>query len=250
MTTKEKKYSYDQCGYRDYNAAFSIYGIIAQEFERQIGRWQLNVLRNQWPERRDTPQPDKALVELVEKFGLAESDNPELREAAAKLLTRYKPVKMKGMLIQFDDATPHPEDVHSYRHYDLLIFGDGNYVAVLTRKSWTALTVDKCVLDGDGEPEYNDGEECVIRRDVQGDPYESGTTPWCVRGYHDSCWRESVQSFFTETPHLGSLSGPFGWYKDFEVVEEDEVWKALRNRNGLKPWHFDEDHNFIGEEAD
>ncbi len=248
--TRDEKYSDDKCGMNRYNGTTTIAAIIRDEFERRVGRWQLDALHNQFPVRQGSI-PEHDLVELIETFDLATSENDKLREAATKLLAAHKPTEMKGMLVKFSDNTPHPEDLHSYRHYELLIFGDGNYVGVLTRKSWTALTEDKVVHDANGEPEMNENEEYVIRAEVQGEPYEKGVSPWCVRTYHDSCWRDAIDKFCMQTPHLGSLDYLFfDWYQLFVVTEGDGVWKALRNRNALKPWHFDEDHNYIGEKSD
>lgn len=244
--TANKKYSYEECGYSDYDAASSIASLIKDEFESRLGRRQSDALSGQFPRRKNHDGADEALVKFITKFNLTESSNEELRDEAVKLLGSFIPCQMKGMRIQFTDRTPHPEDVHSYRHYELLIFGEANYISVMTRKHWVALTKDKCVLDEDGEPTYNEDGEYVIRADVKGEPYDEGHTEWCVRSHHDSCWREGVERFFRETPHLGRLCGIGNWYEEVVIDPEGPEIDAIRNRENLKSWHFDEDHNYIG----
>lgn len=244
---KTSKYSHKERGYSDYDAVVTIYNLIAGEFERRIGRWQLNVLQDKFPVCTSV-SPEQNLVEFIKTFNLDGSDNVELRVAATKLLAAHKPARFEGMIVKFHDHTPHPEEVHGYRYYDLLIFGDGNYVGVLTRKSWSALSKDKVVLDSNGEPKLDEEGDYIVRPSVKGEPVGSGVSQWCVRGYHDSGWREAICHFFMKTPHLGSLKSLSGWYERFVVTEGDEVWRSLRNRNDLRPWHFDEDHNYIGEQ--
>lgn len=248
----ESKYTHEQCGWG--RPAWSVAWMICEEFEHHVGRWQLNVPRGKFPEAR-SEKARQSLVQFIEKFKLDRFVQSDLREEAIKLREHFAP-KMQAMLLTFHDETPHPEDVHSYRFYELVLFSLHNGVCVLTRKKWNALTKDKCVLDADGEPLGDQLDGWVIREDLDGDAYVEGATPWCLRSCHDSCWRDAVQQFMSFTPHLGDLKSPLcdSWYATIEVKEGDDIWNMANARHDQKDkyrhWNFDEDHNYIGEEEE
>jgi hypothetical protein len=100
----------------------------------------------------------------------------------------------------------HPRDYEECRYpkYELLIYGEYNYVG-------------------------------VYLRDVLMHPEEA--SEWFVLSFHDSCWRtDGVSNFiFTASKHLSTLGGAFrDWY---EVVEIDDAFE--KKLTELRSRHYD-----------
>lgn len=115
----------------------------------------------------------------------------------------------KGMLLKFRIKT-HPEKAHEYdgwRYFDILLYGEHNYVGVYTRQRWSVAK-----LDDEGY--------------VEGD-YDEGVSDWTVHTYHDSCWRSSIGYILSDLVQEHKPSG-IGeclehWYT---LIDVDDDFRA------------------------
>lgn len=135
----------------------------------------------------------------------------------------------KALLVEFRTPTDYGiED--GYRHIDMLIYADANYIGVYVRDRWSVWNNQVA------EPGWDCEESAKITK---------GASEWRCLAYHDSCWTEGVERFLCdwkpadgEAPvgsvqsifgrQLDGLSGLGRWYKIVEVDEkmQDELSAA------------------------
>lgn len=125
--------------------------------------------------------------------------------------TRYSPdATLTAMLVEFAVRVNYEQEA-GYRHRDLLIFADSNYVGVYTRERWN-------VLRRKGETTGT-----------------TGSSQWQVLAYHDSCWRtDGVERFLFQHRDdlltVGQACGP--WYRKVELSPgEREALRQIRRLN-------------------
>jgi hypothetical protein len=87
------------------------------------------------------------------------------------------------MLVSFGVPIEYDKE-EGYRYLDLVIYGPMNYVGVFVRDRWTIIPLQDLEYTEDGDA-----------RVKQGRSYRSGTSEWKRLSYHDSGWREAVQTF-------------------------------------------------------
>ena len=133
--------------------------------------------------------------------------------------------RTRAMQVKFSIS---PDYAHEdgYRNLTILIFGGGsNYIGVYAKVDWN-VTANNSGLD----IEWNEAEADASRNPE----YVKGVTPWVCYGYHDSCWRDSVESILREfhdrISTIDSLfNGQTGWYKSLELSKEQIAEaKAIR----------------------
>jgi hypothetical protein len=111
----------------------------------------------------------------------------------------------KALKVSFSTRTDNEEE--GYRSADLVLFAGMNYVGVYVRDCWDVIPVEHLGYDEDLEDTYV----------KPGHAYVKGESPWKVIGYHDSCWRDSVEKFLAERwEDILTFRGPGSW---FEVVD-------------------------------
>lgn len=143
-----------------------------------------------------------------------------------------------AMQVMFN-ISPNYETEDGYRHLTLLLFGGGtNYIAVYAKVDWDVTPNE---TKENEEPQYIKGE-----------------TPWVCYGYHDSGWRDAVdtvlQEFHGRVSSIDYLfNGATGWYKAVSLTEENIIeLKVIRNAryDGRGPWMWqkasDQEFHFEG----
>lgn len=116
-------------------------------------------------------------------------------------------------------ATRVGDGEEGYRTLDVVLYGEMNYVQVLTRTHWNVVDVDDLALDDDGEV---DGL-------LPGRSYREGSSAWSEVAYHDSCWRDAVEEILRDheeeilTLKTDLVSGSF-----WRTVDPEELRAARR----------------------
>jgi len=113
-----------------------------------------------------------------------------------------------GMQISFD-LSCNPPIEKGYRHLDILIYAPMNYVAVMVKERWSVIASSDLV--------YDDNGDASIRKGSRG--YVEGSTEWLVAGYHDSCWRDSLNTVLRNNEErIVTLDTDFKtWYKKVKM---------------------------------
>ncbi len=138
-----------------------------------------------------------------------------------------------AMQLRFKLNVDHSRE-YGYRHLDILIYSAAghNYVGVYAKLGWNVTKNE--VLENeadevlDNEPEFDGYEE---EPDLK---YVKGETPWVLLVYHDSCWRDGIDSILRKysdrISHIDTLfMGKNGWYSTVQIDEEmDEKLYDIR----------------------
>lgn len=114
-----------------------------------------------------------------------------------------------GLLVDFSGRIDYDKYEDGYRHICLLIYGEMNYVAVVSWEKWNVLPID-ADPDKDGYLEFTRGMKL-----------------W---GYHDSCWRDGVGNFIKEYSNefLGTVGkASHSWYTKHEMTDQHR--EMIRN---------------------
>lgn len=111
----------------------------------------------------------------------------------------------RALLVKFRTDTNYSTE-EGYRQLDLLLYAPGNYVGVFIRHRWNVIPGEALEDDEGLKGGYK---------------YIDGESDWVKIGYHDSCWRDSVNSLLSKNE--GKIAGfdnvGSSWS---EVVELDE----------------------------
>lgn len=127
----------------------------------------------------------------------------EVFETVCKGKWQTKNVESKAFVMRFTKRVDHDKE-DGYRDFELMLFAPANYVQVWVRETWNVIPQE--------DLEYNEKEEESFVK--KGKDYVKGATPWQLIGNHDSCWRDSVESFLrAKKDDILCLAGPFDYWK-------------------------------------
>jgi hypothetical protein len=90
-------------------------------------------------------------------------------------------------VVRFNLHIDHTKE-EGYRHLEIALYADANYVKVFVRDDWKVIPVGG--LDWNVEEQRN-----FIRK---GEKYTSGVAPWKILCDHDSVWRTTVSDILFE----------------------------------------------------
>lgn len=100
-----------------------------------------------------------------------------------------------------------------YRHLDVRIHAPSNYVRVEARERWNVIPLEG--LTDEEYPHVKPGYE-----------YSEGASPWKQYSYHDSGWRDGVESILAEFAQriitIQTLWGSNGWYDTEKAMGEGQ----------------------------
>jgi hypothetical protein len=123
--------------------------------------------------------------------------------------------KELGMVVKFS-LSPDYEVEDGYRNLSILIYDFGfNYVGVYAKLDWT-----------------------VIRKEWLYDTHEyiRNDTDWILMGYHDSGWRDSINSLlYIHRERIVTIDWLFdGWYKNMKITPTltESLRSKIRQRDG------------------
>jgi hypothetical protein len=97
---------------------------------------------------------------------------------------QVKKAEPKAFVVGFSIPIDYDKE-DGYRHIDLALYAECNYVSVYTRERWDVISVD----------DLEEGEDAGLK---PGKDYTKGDSGWKLIGSHDSCWREVVQDFISD----------------------------------------------------
>ena len=149
---------------------------------------------------------------------------------------RSKLDKPTGMLITFFLATDY-EVEDGYRHMQLFIYAEMNYVSVFVREHWDVISVD--------DFDYKGGEQ-RLKKDTGGRVL--GHSAWRLASCHDSCWRqdgvESVLDHYTN-----QIRGIDTRFSKWQVEKTCEGLGVPSNGRDAPRWRDNKDIGFVFETA-
>lgn len=126
-------------------------------------------------------------------------------ELCGKWQVNKKVEERKAFLITFSLHLVDHDKEEGYRNLDILIYGPMNYVGVWVREHWDVIPTEDLV--------YNEADDESFVK--PGKDYVKGSSPWKRVTYHDSCWRDGVESTLREyAPRIGTIGKPCSkWYE-------------------------------------
>jgi hypothetical protein len=115
----------------------------------------------------------------------------------------------KAFLVSFSIPTDYDKE-EGYRHLDLVLYAEFNYVSVYTRERWEVISVD----------DLEEGDDAGVK---PGKDYTKGDSGWNLIGSHDSCWREMVQDFIsTNASRLNTFNSLDDFYTLTDPIESKD----------------------------
>lgn len=121
-----------------------------------------------------------------------------------------KPVPT-AMQVSFRMYVEHEKE-EGYRYLDLLIYGPANYVGIYERTRWDVIPQEDLTYD-------EESDEYLIK---EGKSYNKGTSPWALKGYHDSGWRDAIRRVLREhAPKMMGLDKRKDWYGTIDAHKLD-----------------------------
>jgi len=101
-----------------------------------------------------------------------------------------------ALLVDFSLSIDYDKE-DGYRHLQILIWAEYNYVGVFCQETWN---VRQSIFDDDKELEPG--------------PYEKGTSEWTSYSYHDSGWVEGVERILREYERriISTRVGTLSWH--------------------------------------
>lgn len=97
-----------------------------------------------------------------------------------------KKTEPKAFVVSFSTRIDHDKE-EGYRHMDLVLYAECNYVNVYSRERWDVIPLE--------DLEYNEeDDESYVKK---GKDYVKGSTPWTLLCSHDSGWTSAVENFLS-----------------------------------------------------
>jgi hypothetical protein len=93
----------------------------------------------------------------------------------------------KAFVIRFSVGVDHEKE-EGYRHKDIALYAECNYVSVFVRDRWNVIPVEDLEYDEETDDTY-------VKK---GKDYNNGQSEWKLLISHDSCWRSAVEEFIRE----------------------------------------------------
>lgn len=133
-----------------------------------------------------------------------------------------KKAEPKAFRLRFD-LTSGMKNCTGYWDLEMVIYAPANYVAVWYRECWDYIK--------DDDLEYNeDTDEEFVKEGAEG--YIKGAGPWLCEGYHDSCWRDAVETVLKKyEDRINMLHTPLGDGSFYTLIDPSALPGAGNPRN-------------------